>query len=323
MSTSQAAPTHHLSSGPSHFSTKYGQEDSLTTKRRKIAQAPPPSVYAGFSSTDVTLPTQHRPYRKYGETATTSGLTGKGGYAKDPPPAVSGVKVHQHPRSKYTANTRKVHRLVSAADEAPADVITPSSWRVGKELAERILKAQQRAEELLSSESSLDHASTSHLSSSTSHLSFRDSLDLTSHASSVSGHALSSPGHRMSSDHAVVPPEAPSKPPALSPGHWGDMPNDENSEREGSESPSSPAPSSALLESPSRAPQVSSDMNRLLEELRASSQEREESRGPALGVSRGKPGGPTAGVSATKYGNNGKLWKEVHLCQVHASSLNT
>lgn len=282
--------TYHPFSGPSHYSaTQHSQEEPFTAKRRKVAPAQPPRVYAGFSSTDVTQGAEYRPHRtrstsSFRGTAAT-GLAGKGSYTKDPP-SVSGVKVSQHPRSTYTSNNptkvRKVHRLVSEDGKDTGDIITPSSWRAGKELAERILKAQQRAEELLS-DSSLDHSS-----SAASRLSFRDSLDPSSHASSPS-HAY----HSLSD--ARLHSGEPEKPAAHSPDHRGAA---EDSD-EGSEVVSA---YETVVEGPPRA---SSDVDRLLEDLRASSREAEAgatgvgSRGKAAATGRGSAG-------KTKY-NYGKL----------------
>lgn len=253
-----------------------------------MAPAQPPRVYAGFSSTDVTQGgAEYRPHHtrsaRYGD---TTGEAGKGGYAAKDPPSVSGVGVHQYSRSKYTsgnpAKVRKVHRLVS--EDSKDDIITPSSWRVGKELAERILKAQQQAEVLLS-DSTLDRSS--------SHLSFHDSLDQSSHASTPS-HA-----HRSFSDtslHIGVPgePEKPQVP--LPPDYRGAGKGFDK----GSEFVSSHGPI------PPRATQVSSDVDRLLEELRASSRKREvdvrpagDERGGSAAGFRGKDTASTSEKTTT------------------------
>lgn len=289
--SAQPMPTHQ----PSSYSTsRYGQSDPLATKRRKVAPAQPPRVYAGFSSTDVTQGAEYRHHHTR---------------SKDLP-SVSGVKVHQY-SSKYTssnpAKVRKVHRLVSEGGKDTDAIITPSSWRVGRELAERILKAQQRAEELLS-DSTLDH------SSSTSRVSLRDSLELSSHASTPS-HSLSDTGL-----HSGVLPGASEKPAVLSPDHWGAA---EDSD-EGSEVVSS---QDSILEGPPRATQVSSDMDRLLEELRASSREgeagiggEEEHEGLATGF-REKSAAATAGRSLaakTKYSYGELMGGRLFLCPIHS-----
>lgn len=266
-----------------------------------MAAAQPPAVYAGFSSTDVTQGAEYRPYRtrstssiRYGGTAAT-GLTGKGSYVTEPP-LVSGVKVHKYSRSTYAptnpTKVRKVHRLVSDNGKDTGDIITPSSWRVGKELAERILKAQQRAEELLS-DSPLDH------SSGASRLSFRDSLDPSSHASTPRHTHYSFSDTRL---HAGEP-EKPVVP--LSPEHRGAA---EDSD-EGSEVASS---YESVVEVPPRTTHISSDVERLLEELRGSSREGEGEAavgvtGLAMGRRKDVPAATgRASAAKTKY-SYGKL----------------
>ena len=197
-------------------------------------------------------------------------------------PPVSGVKVQQYSRSKFTTRNpttvRKVHRMVSDdGRDVGGDIITPSSWRVGKELAERILKAQQQVDEVLS-DSTMERSS-----STTSHLSIRDSLNSTP---SHTHHSFSD-----SSLH-VGEPKNPAAP--LSSGYQGATVNlDEASEPVLSRG--------SVLEGPQRATQLSSDVDKLLEDLRAEREDDVKAGEELGGLSAGfqRKDAAVAGRSAT------------------------
>lgn len=123
-------------------------------------------------------------------------------------------------------------------------IITPSSWRAGKELADRILQGKWKPEEHLDP---LDHSASSSL---------HDSLDYDSSRSYASRSNSGSLPEKEPS-HAGAPPASAREP----------------EEGGGLESELGGSSHSSILESHPRAAQLSSDMNQLLEELRASSRE--------------------------------------------------
>lgn len=224
-------------------------------------------MYAGFSSADATqgVGYDYQPHytrsTRYGG-ATNAGVTRKEGYTAKDLPSVSGVKVQQYTRSKFTSGhpttVRKVHRMHVSNDgkDVDGDIITPSSWRAGKELADKILKAQRQIDEVLSD------STVGRSSSATSHLSLHDSLDSTpSHAH----HSLSD-----SSLH-VGEPKEPASPDYLGPTGVNLDKDSEAGLSHGS-----------VPEGPSlRATHISTDVDKLLEDLRATSHEREHDVKPA------------------------------------------
>jgi hypothetical protein len=176
-----------------------------------------------------------------------------------------------------------VHRLGS--DEGKDDIITPSLWKVGKELAERILKAKQRAEEMLS-ESIAERSS-----SSTSHLSFRDSLDPSSHTSTPSHthHSLSDTGLHTTN--------------AFSQGAGGDS----------DESPEDVLSHDTVPGAPTRATQVSTDIDRLLEDLRDSSRGRVGGAGTMMEEEELEKPTTTAGRSTARTKHVQSYGKCLHM----------
>ena len=260
---------------------------AATAKRRKVVSTAAPSVYAGFSSTDVSG-TRQAP-RATGEGGGVKGQGSKYGVGAG---ATAG-----------TSRVRKVHRLASEKDTVTGggggDVITPSSWRVGKELAERILKAQQRAEQLLSSSSSSLSSSTAaaaldrspplpHPSSSSSSPSFasslHDSLDPHTHSPSSASSTSTSTllGHTPNTNLGL--PDEP-RPPATSTTTTTHPRLHSGSEaakisHEGSEN---------------EAPKLSAATKQLLEELRSPVGERGEELGLGGG---GGGGGGLEGISS-------------------------
>ncbi len=215
---------------------------------------------------------------------------------------------------------RKVHRLGSEDPMLSGNVITPSSWRAGKELAERILREnaykrderggdddREEEEEVHRKPSSADHSPPSLPSLSSYHDSLDDDYHLHSGYSSLlmgpSSHThsgASSPGRREGSGGSSRH-DGPTA---------GKRDVDLNSERSSSHD--------SILDSRPRAAKLSSDVNRLLEELQATSHEmkahekdREEAgvRGGVATIegSRGKVtwgvGGASAGPATkrTKY----------------------
>ncbi len=186
---------------------------------------------------------------------------------------------------------RKVHRLVSDRDgsELTSNIITPSSWRAGKQLAEKVLESQAK-------ESKRDYSPVP--SPDSSYRSYHDSLESDQHSSHNLSRSVSDIG---SQHHQSLPSDDESIPP---PGRTSS-----------SEYPSAYAASEASLHNSShgsshssshlrghpRAAQLSSDINRLLEELKDSppdktkrdqGEEKAEQAMPRLGGKRFTPSDP-------------------------------
>lgn len=246
------------------------QDEPLAAKKRKIAPVPPPNVYAGFSSSDVTQTHHYRPPRthstssiKYGVTAAER-LSQKGRSDNDPS-SMTGFK-YSRPTSKYAgagnpSRVRKVHHFDSSngKDALTGDIITTSSWRAGKELVERMLKSQDKEEEQV-------HKPLKPSPSSSSHLSYRDSLDCDSHSSLLSrsyGSLSDAASHASLSDNEALRPSVDASDRVAAAGHGVD--SDSSSEMVSSHD--------SILESHPRAAQLSSDMTRLLVELQATSRD--------------------------------------------------
>lgn len=179
-----------------------------------------------------------------------------------------------------------MHRFDSdgRGDALSGDIITPSSWRTGKELAEKILREQrqQQREERLGFKPSDHHspASGSQLSS------YRDSLDVDSQSS----HSVLSKSYDSLSDATSLGENRPK-----------DAGTDSGSDHDSFHS--------SVLERRPLAPQLSSDINQLLQELEATSREFKSDAATGVRPLGGKAGG--RGPSAepvkkkTKY-NSGK-----------------
>lgn len=252
---------------PSHH--RGWQDDELhASKKRKVVAAPPPNVYAGFSSTDVTGSHQYKVPKasstssvKYGSTTYQKGQTYQSSYPKSTSTWGQG-----------SSRVRKVYRFDSEGgrDGVTGDIITPSSWRTGKELAEKILREQQqrRDEE---QRGGYKPSSEHHSPSSSSQLSsYRDSLD----ADSLSSHSVLSPRSYDSLSGATSPGggEATTRPPmGLSP------PRNRDTGLAGMDSGSDSFHSSGQP----LAPQLSSDMKHLLQELESPSHEHDVTGGGA------------------------------------------
>lgn len=152
---------------PSLYSTRgYTlEEPSVSTvtasKRRKVVPAPPPTSYTGFSSTASSH--RHRVARPISSSISKSSVQpsssvaasqGKYHYDRNLPGSSSsggGVKVHVGVSAKYGIGgggggvaSRKVRRLLEEDSSEKrkrggSDLITPSSWRQGKQLADKVL----------------------------------------------------------------------------------------------------------------------------------------------------------------------------------------
>ena len=121
---------------------------STGSKKRKVASAPPPRSYAGFSSVHSVTPratsgahntVQWKPNTD--KLATTQGRS---------VPASKGqsVAMSEGVKKRPSDNkVRKVHRMTAAdVGSGPSGIITTSSWRTGKQLADRILRGKQSRE---------------------------------------------------------------------------------------------------------------------------------------------------------------------------------
>lgn len=123
------------------------EDPSNLVKRRKVVVAPPPPSYSGFSSSDVRTRAQNKPPSSshashrvqwranlervgVGKSDTAGGPEGIGGRAR---------KIR---RITATADAGSVRPTQHSGPPRPSrpGLITPSSWRAGKELADRILK---------------------------------------------------------------------------------------------------------------------------------------------------------------------------------------
>ena len=312
--SSQTTPAHQNPppSNLSHLSQSRKNHDNdapitLATKKRKVATAPPPREYAGFSASGVG----HAPYRTRPISSTrysgSSGTRreGKSDFHKEPA-AVTGVKVHQHlrPSLQYTTDSnnagrvRKVFRLDTEDGDDPAfkaDLITPSSWRTGKELAERMLKGDQEKEKGVAKTSSVH---------SPSYRSYHDSLNSVDHSlsemtSSVSDSSVSVNG----TDTAKIGTS-----------HSQSNESSVSSDSSRSEASSELSSHNSTLEDHPRAAQLSSDMKKLLVELQASSSHEMKTEVTSKPVRKDEQGerggrrtlnGPT--TKKVKYNSYGEL----------------
>ena len=123
---------------PSSTTFTTGGSDAPPTKR-KVTYAPPPSSYTGFStSTERTRKTHFAPTHTHPASSVPSrGTVPHWKEGENRAPLASSVGVPK---------VRKVHRMCTACADANEDplntagLITTSSWRSGKNLAEKILK---------------------------------------------------------------------------------------------------------------------------------------------------------------------------------------
>lgn len=279
-SSTQAMPTH--TPPPSHYYSRHkyqADEEEMegvvveheqppggetSSKKRKVAPVPPPGVYAGFSSTQLL--TQHQrgglPKSHSAATSSSTKYETSSSFAPrrpgGPAPSSSSAEFRSsHVGAKATGGgvatgggqrVRKVHRF--NAGSASTDLITPSSWRAGKELAEQILR-EQREREREACPVPPSHSPTA----SSSHLSdYQDSLDANSaHSHSTTTLVGRSPGSVGSRTSPMVEDRPP--PGGLSLGGVADSDADLDLYSASGSDGSRPVP------------RLPSDMQQLLEEL--------------------------------------------------------
>ena len=219
-----------------------------------MTSAPPPSVYVGFSSGNVKRG-QKSGHSKSSSHKDCGGTGDSGVYWRSDGDR---TKTHQrsHPTSKSNRVRRKVHSFVTGSGEGnPTDVITPSSWRSGKELAEKILRDLEKDREHSSKSNLIRH------SPKNSHRVYhQDSLDSDRFSRSLSD---------VDGSHTSLPVAGESQ-------HTSSLLGDKDSHDDidaRSDVGSEVSSHSSVLDSHPRALQLSSDMDKLLEELRATSNE--------------------------------------------------
>lgn len=150
--------------------TSYPHDTGRAAKRRKVASAPPPQTYTGFSSvrTGARSGSGSGAPSTHGKATTVSwkpnlesvgslplSVAPPGGgaprFSSQPTSDSLDPKGHQHVAA--SKRTRKVHRVPTssgtrAAGSEPgaqgSSLITTSSWRVGKELTDKILKGDDQ-----------------------------------------------------------------------------------------------------------------------------------------------------------------------------------
>ena len=107
--------------------------DSTSTMTRKVASAPPPQAYTGFSSVTGSGHTS----RSYLKGEKKPPYVGKG------ISRASGVR-HPMPRSTFSTHSSLGTGARPTQTFKSKSTITPSSWRAGKELADRALGRERK-----------------------------------------------------------------------------------------------------------------------------------------------------------------------------------
>lgn len=118
---------------------------SRQVKKRKVASAPPPPSYTGFSSLQ-TGPVQQTVFHPSGPSRQPN-MERVGQAAVGKPLSVRGSKVLYAGRSgtqPTSGGTQRVRQGTSSNQQPTTSTggITPSSWRTGKELRDRIIRQE-------------------------------------------------------------------------------------------------------------------------------------------------------------------------------------
>ncbi len=136
---------HHSASKTEYTPTVYqatSHNSNTVTKKRKVASVPSPRAYSGFSSLNTG-------------SGTRSTVQWRPGL--DKPPSVRGRSLSTTnktkstvPKAGQTEKVRKVRRMTSVDSGSsvtkPPGIITTSSWRSGKQLADKVLREKQSRE---------------------------------------------------------------------------------------------------------------------------------------------------------------------------------
>ena len=109
--------------------------ESTSTVTRKVTSAPPPQAYTGFSSVNGRGHTSHSYLKGEKKPPVSTGVSRASGVRQ---PAAATRSTFSSHSSSLGTSARAAQTFKSKSD------ITPSSWRAGKELADRVLGREKK-----------------------------------------------------------------------------------------------------------------------------------------------------------------------------------